>query len=139
MAIGKAGALALLLAFLLPLSGCVALTDALAPPYVPEPIHVYDMAAFEADVLECRAAGANYKPHFSFGAVASSAVKGATADSSLVPLYPPVLAWGAAGGAAGATADGLDVMSGSHAAVFKNCLHDETQIDHSAVLINPKE
>lgn len=130
--------IALLLALPL-LSGCAAITDALAPPYVPVPIHVYDMAAFEADVLECRQAGANYKPHFSFGTVATAAVRGATADSSLVPLYPPVLAWGAAGGAAGATADGLDVMSGSHAAVFKNCLHDETQIDHSAVLINPKE
>lgn len=120
------------------LSGCEAITDALAPPYVPVPIHVYDMAAFEADVLECRQAGANYKPHFSFGAVASSAVKGATSDSSLVPLYPPVLAWGAAGGAAGATADGLDIMSGSHANVFRNCLHTETLIDHSAVLVDPR-
>lgn len=136
MAIGRV--IALLLALPL-LSGCAALTDALSPPYEPQPIHIYDRPTFDADVLECRQAGKDFKPKFSFGAVASAAVKGATADSSLVPLYPPVLAWGAAGGAAGATADGLDVMSGSHAAVFKNCLHDETQIDHSAVLVNPKD
>lgn len=135
MAIGRvtAGLLALPL-----LSGCVALTDALAPPYIPEPIHIYDQDVFEADVRECRQAGADFKPHFSFGSVATAAVRGATSDTSLVPLSPLVPVYGAAGGALGATTDGLDVMSGQHAAVFRNCLHDETLIDHSAVLADPR-
>lgn len=129
----------LLLALPLLLSSCVSIADALAPPYIPEPIHVYNQAVFDADVLECRQAGANFKPRFSFGSVATAAVRGATSNTSLIPISPYVPVWGAAGGAAGATADGLDVMSGQHANVFRNCLHDATQIDHSAVLVNPKE
>jgi hypothetical protein len=127
----------LLLALPLCLGGCTTLTDALAPPYVPEPIHIYDQMSFASDVIECRKAGANYKPHFSFGNVATAAIRGASSDTSLVPLSPLVPVYGAAGGAAGAAADGLDVMSGSHANVYRHCLHDETLIDHSAVLANP--
>lgn len=130
----------LLLVALLPcLSGCASIADALAPPYVPEPIHVYNQTTYDVDVLECQQAGASYKPHFSFGAVATSAVRGATSDTSLVPLSPLVPVYGAAGGAVGAAADGFDVMSGSHANVFRHCLRDETLIDRSAVLANPRE
>lgn len=120
------------------LGGCADISTALNPPYVPEPIHVYSEAQYEADNRECAKAGGDYKPKFSFGTVASKAFDGATADTSLIPVTPMVMAYGAAGGAASAASDGLDIMSGQHANVYRNCLHDETQIDRSAVIANPR-
>lgn len=128
----------LLLLLPLLLGGCADITTALNPPYEPEVIHLYNSDAFKADDDECKAAGANYKPHFSIGKVAAAAVTGATSNTSLIPVSPLVPAYGAAGGAVGAAADGLDVMSGQHANVYRNCLHDETHWDHSAVLADPR-
>jgi len=121
----------------LALSGCADLTAALAPPYVPKPIHVYKPVQFAADDAECAKAGATYVPKFSIGSVATATVDGATSNSSMIPLSPWVPVAGAAGGALRSSADGLDVMSGQHANVYRNCLHDETLIDGSAVLVNP--
>lgn len=129
-------AIAAALPFLL--CGCATLTDALAPPYVPEPIHIYDAAQYAADVKECQAAGANYRPRFSVGSALSKTVGGATANTSLIPLSPLVPVYGAAGGAVGAAADGFDVMSGAHANVFRNCLRDETRRDRSAIVADPR-
>lgn len=129
-----------LLALTLPLllAGCGDLASALQPPYNPEPIHIFDQAQYQSDVDECRAAGANYKPHFSFGAVATAAVSGASANTSLIPFSPIVPVYGAAGGAAGAAAQGLDVMNGAHANVFRNCVRDETRRDRSAIVADPR-
>lgn len=126
------------LALPLLLGGCADLATALVPPYVPEPIHIFDQDQYAADVAECRTAGANYKPHFSVGAVATAAVTGATADTSLIPFSPVVPLYGAAGGAAGAAAQGLDIMSGQHSNVFRNCLRDETRRDRSAIVADPR-
>ncbi len=128
----------LALAILPLLAGCQDVSTALVPPYIPEPIHIFDHAQYEADVAECRAAGARYKPHFSFGSVASAAVSGATSDTSLIPFNAAVPIYGAAGGAVGATANGLDIMSGQHANVFRNCLRDETRRDRSAIVADPR-
>lgn len=129
-----------LLACALPLllAGCADLATALSPPYIPEPIHIYDPTQYAADVEECKTAGAAFKPHFSFGAVASSAVTGATGNTSLIPFSPIVPVYGAAGGAVGAAAQGLDVMNGQHANVFRNCLRDETRRDRSAIVADPR-
>ncbi len=128
------------LATVLPLllSGCAGLTDVLAPPYMPEPIHVYDQAQYDADVAECRLAGANYKPQFHLGTVVAKTMDGATSNSSLIPVSPWVPVAGAAGSALSATTDGLDVMSGQHANVFRNCLRDETRRDRSAIVADPR-
>lgn len=128
----------LLLALPLFLCGCAPFTDMLAPPYVPEPIHVFDQAQYDADVAECRAAGAAYKPHFSVGTAIAKTVDGATSNTSLIPLSPLVPAYGAAGGVLGAASDGLDVMSGQHANVFRNCLRDSVRRDRSAIIADAR-
>lgn len=120
------------------LSGCASLTDMLAPPYLPEPIHVYDADQFAADVLECKTAGANYKPHVSLGSALAMTVEGATSNTSLIPISPLVPVYGAAGGALGAASDGFDVMSGQHSAVYRNCLRDEVRRDRSAIVVDPR-
>lgn len=127
------------LAISLCLCGCASITDMLAPPYVPQPIHIYDQVSYEADRVECSAAGASFKPRFSIGSAVARTVTGATSNTSLIPISPLVPVYGAAGGALGAASDGFDVMSGAHAAVYRNCLHDETLIDHAAVLADPRE
>ena len=129
---------ALALFVLFALGGCADLTAALAPPYVPEPIRVYKPEEYAIDDAECAKAGANYVPKFSIGSVLTATVDGGTSNSSMIPLSPWVPVAGAAGGALRASADGLDVMSGEHANVYRNCLHDETLIDGSAVLVNPR-
>ena len=40
-----------LVVVLLPLAGCAELTNALAPPYVPQPIHVYDAVQHLVEVM----------------------------------------------------------------------------------------
>lgn len=129
------------LIWLLPLllGGCATFTDALAPPYVPVAIHIYDQAQYDADAQECLLAGANWKPQFSFGSAIAKTVDGATANTSLIPISPLVPAWGAAGGALGAASDGLDLMSRQHANVFRNCLRDETRRDRSAIVADPRD
>lgn len=121
------------------LGGCANLLDMLAPPYVPEPIHVYDQAQYAADVGECQAAGAAFKPHFSIGSAVAKTVTGATSNTSLIPISPLVPAYGAAGGALAATSDGLDVASRQHANVARNCLRDMTRRDRSAVVADPRD
>ena len=128
-----------ILALCLVLGGCTGLQAVIAPPYVPEPIHIYDQAQYAADVLECSAAGANFKPQFSLRTIITKSVQGATSNTSMIPLSPLVPAYGAAGGALGAASDGLDVMSGQHAAVYQNCLRDELHNDHAAVLVDTRE
>lgn len=125
------------LAAALSFSGCAAITDALAPPYNPLPIRVYDNVQFAADITECKLAGKNWVPQFSFRSFASKTVDGATSNTSLIPIDPLIPLYGAAGGAASAASDGLDFASGQHANVYRNCLHDETLIDRSAVIANP--
>lgn len=49
------------------LTGCAPMLAMLAPPYVPQPIHVYGQSAYAADLAECQAAGAAFKPQFSIG------------------------------------------------------------------------
>ena len=120
------------------LGGCGDLETALNPPYAPEPIHIFDAAGYQADLKECQAAGAAYKPHMSIAGVVSKTVDGATANTSLIPVSPLVPLYGAAGGAVGAASDGFDVMSGQHANVYRNCLRDETRRDHSAILADPR-
>jgi hypothetical protein len=120
------------------LCGCTQITDMLAPPYVPQPIHVYDQVAYEADVAECSAAGASFKPRFSIGSALARTVTGATSNTSLIPISPLVPVYGAAGGALGAASDGFDVMSGQHAFVFQNCLRDEVRRDRSAIIADPR-
>ena len=128
--------LLLLLPFFLP--GCAAITDLLAPAYTPQPIHIYSPAQYAADELECKTAGANFKPQASIGTLITKTVDGATSNTSLIPISPMVPFYGAAGGLAQGGSDALDVASGQHANVFRNCLHDETLIDHSAVLADPR-
>lgn len=129
--------LALIFPFLL--TGCGAIADMAAPAYEPETIRIYDQAQYQADVNECRAAGAAYKPHFSLGGAVTRTLDGASSNSSLIPLSPLVPAYGAAGGAAAAVNDGLDLASRAHANVFRNCLHDETARDRSAVIADPRD
>lgn len=121
------------------LCGCASLTDMLAPPYVPVPIHVYDKDQFGKDLDECKLAGKDWVPTFSIGALATKTVDGATSNTSLIPISPLVPLYGGAGGAASAAADGLDVMSGQHANVFRNCLHAELLHDHAAVVADPRD
>jgi hypothetical protein len=130
-------AMRLLLALPL-LAGCAPIADVLAPPYVPVPIHIYDQAQYEADKAECAAAGVAFVPQFSFGSALSQTVDGATSNTSLIPVSPLVPAYGAAGGAIRAASDGLDVMSGQHASVYRNCLSDELRNDKSAIVADPR-
>lgn len=118
-------------------SGCAPIAALVNPAYIPQPIHVYDQATYDADVAECLTAGANYKPSLSVGSVASSTFSGATSNLSLVPFSPAVPAYGALGGAAGSVSGGLDIMSRSHRNVAKNCLERMTGWDHSAIVANP--
>ena len=122
----------------LALSGCGVITNALAPDYEPVPIRVYLPSQYASDVAECSAAGKSYTPKFSLGGALAKTIDGATSNSSMIPLSPLVPAYGAAGGAAKAASDGFDVASETHANVYRNCLHDETQIDKSAVLADPR-
>jgi hypothetical protein len=119
-------------------AGCAPLADLLAPPYVPVPIHVYEQVQYDADLAECRAAGAAFKPQFSVGTAIAKTVDGAVSNTSLIPLSPLVPVYGAAGGAVSAASDGLDVMSAQHQNVFRNCLRDETRNDKSAVIADPR-
>ena len=118
------------------LCGCADLSAIIAPTYVPVAIHVYDAGQYAADQAECRIAGANWKPKLALGAIATKTIDGATANASLIPISPLVPVAGAAGGALG---DGLNVSSASHNNVFRHCLYDETQIDHSAVIARPED
>jgi hypothetical protein len=127
----------LLLAFLLLGTGCAPFSDLLVAPYVPIPIKVFDVATYEADVTLCRVAGANFKPQFSFGSALAKTMDGATSNASMIPVSPLVPAYGAAGAAASALGDGLDVASGQHRAVFKNCLKDFVHRDGSAIVADP--
>lgn len=129
----------LLLALPLVLCGCGAIKDAVAPAYEPVPIRIYDQVQYDADVAECRAAGIAFKPRFSFGHVVSQTVSGATSNTSLIPVSPLVPVWGAAGGAIRSTSDGLDVMSGQHQNVFRNCLRDLTRRNGSAIVADPRD
>lgn len=127
----------LLLALPLVLCGCGNIQDLIVTPYVPQPIHIYDQAQYDADVAECRAAGVAFQPRFSIGGALAKTVRGATSNTSLIPVSPLVPVYGAAGGAVGAASDGLDLMSAQHRNVFRNCLHDETRRDGSAIIANP--
>lgn len=120
------------------LTGCTSITDMLAPPYVPVPIHIYAQAQYDADVSECKAAGVAFVPRFSLGSALSKTVDGATSNTSLIPVSPLVPVYGAAGGAIRATSDGLDVMSAQHSAVFRHCLQDEIRNDKSAIVADPE-
>jgi hypothetical protein len=119
------------------LGGCASIVDAIAPPYAPEPIKIFDQAQYDSDLEMCRAAGTAYKPRFSFGKAISKTVAGATDNSSMIPLSPLVPVFGAAGGATSAAADGFDVMSREHANVFKHCLQDSLRRDGAAIIANP--
>jgi hypothetical protein len=120
------------------LCGCDTLTGILEPPYLPEPIRIYDKVQYADDVVECQAAGVAYKPHFSIGAALNKTVNGATANTSLIPISPLVPVYGAAGGLAGAASDGFDVMSAQHNNVYRNCLRDEVRRDGSAIIADPR-
>lgn len=121
------------------LGACAPLATALNPPYMPAPIHIYDQTQYDSDNKECAQAGADWKPHFSFGAVAAKTISGATSNSSLIPISPLVPAYGAAGAALSATTSGLDVMSVEHANVYRNCLRDATRRDRSAIVADPRD
>lgn len=122
---------------LLVLGGCGSVSELVNPPYVPQPIRILDQVQYNADVEECLLAGNNFKPGMSLGTIATSTFTGATTNLSLVPFNAAVPAYGAIGGAANAISNGLDVMSSSHRNVAKNCLRDETLLDHSAIIANP--
>lgn len=130
-----------MLLMLLPvlLSGCAPITDMLAPPYEPVAIRIYSQAQYEADVVECRQAGTAFKPNFSLGGALAQTVKGATSNTSLIPISPLVPIYGAAGGAVGAASDGFDVMSAQHQNVFRNCLLDAVRMDKSAIVADPRD
>ena len=121
------------------LCGCADISTVLAPPYVPDPIHIYKPLVYEADVNECLAAGAAYNPPFSVGSLLAGTWDGGTANTSLAPLDPWTVGAGAAGGAAKVLGDDLNILSGVHAIVARNCLRDETLIDGSAVLLNDRK
>lgn len=127
----------LLLALPLVLCGCGSIEDVLVTPYVPQPIHIYDQAQYNADIAQCRAASVAFKPRFSLGGAIAKTIRGATSNASLIPVSPLVPVYGAAGGAVGAASDGLDVMSAQHQNVFRNCLHDVTRRDGAAIIANP--
>lgn len=119
-------------------AGCGTLTDVATPVYSPVAIHIYAPSQYEADVREClEFAAGKFKPSMNIGTVASKTFDGATSNSSLWALNPLVPAYGAAGALAGTLADGLYGLGGSRFTVAKNCVHDETQIDKSAVVANP--
>lgn len=119
------------------LSSCTAVTNVIAPPYTPQPIRVYDQVQYTIDRAECDAAGQAWVPTFSIGELLSRTVDGAVSSSSMVPINPLVVPAGAAGGVVSSASDGFDIASGQHVNVFRNCLHDETQIDKSAVVADP--
>lgn len=129
----------LLLALPLLAGGCGAISDAIAPAYVAQPIKVFDQAKYQADVALCSAAGAAWKPQSSLGSAISKTIDGATSNTSLIPLSPLVPLYGAAGGAIGAAGDGLDLASRSHGNVTKNCLLEITHRDGSALLADPRD
>lgn len=125
------------IAALMLITGCAPIAKIIAPPYIAQPIRVYKPDQYALDLTECMKAGDDYQPSFNSGSTATATVKGATSNSSLIPISPLVPAYGAAGALLQSLMDSLDVASGSHANVARNCLHDETMIDGSAVLVNP--
>jgi hypothetical protein len=129
----------LLLALPALLCGCAPLANLVNPPYVPVSIHIFDQSQYEADWVECQAAGAAYKPRFAIGTVLSRTVTGATSNTSLIPISPLVPLYGAAGGALGAASDGFDIMSAEHNNVARNCLRDFTRHDGSAIVADPRD
>lgn len=129
----------LLAALPLILVSCAPFTDALTPAYMPAPIRIADSARYQADVAECQAAGMAYQPPDSLRGAIVETVRGATANSSMIPLSPLVPVYGALGGAVGAVNDGFDLASRQHANVFRNCLIEETRRDGSAVLADPRD
>lgn len=127
------------LALLFCLGGCATLTDTLAPPYEPQPIRVFDQAQYDADDALCKAVGTAFVPKFSIGGAVTQTITGATSNTSLIAISPLVPLYGAAGGAARAASDGLDLASRQHANVYRNCLADFTRMDRSAVIADPRD
>jgi hypothetical protein len=133
MAIGKAGLLILLLAFLLPLSGCMA-------RYEPLTLEVADSARYAADLKFCQAAGAAYTPKASAADITESAIEGGANVVSYTPINPLIPLLGAAGGAASAAsnASGYDLTGRTKTNVARHCLYDRLAADHAAIVAKPE-
>lgn len=100
-------------------------------------LSVYDQGLYQQDVLFCQTSAAKYSPDFDGNSIALGLVQGGAANISEVPLSPLVPVIGALGGAASSGANSLDVFGQAQSNVFKNCLHDKTMQDRSAILVNP--
>lgn len=129
----------LLLSLPVVLCACAPVTDILAPAYEPQTIRVFDKSQYDADNVECKTAALAFVPKFSFGGAITQTVTGATANTSLIPISPLVPLYGAAGGAVRAASDGLDLASRQHANIYRNCLHDFTSRDRSAIVADPRD
>lgn len=104
---------------------------------MPQPVLITDPLKYSLDDSFCKTVAKNYNPSFDSGSVVVGTVRGAAQNAPASVMNPVMTAIGAASGAVSSGAESLDVFGQAQANVYRNCLHDKTMQDGSAVLANP--
>lgn len=92
---------------------------------------------YSFDVSFCQGMSQKYSPDFDSNSVVLGFIQGGAQNAASAVINPLGTLAGAGGGAASSGAQSLDVFGQARANVFKNCLHDKTMQDKSAILANP--
>lgn len=116
------------------LSGCVA--NYYVPQTIGDPV---DLARFTSDQRLCIAGAMGWRPQVSLGDVAQGVLTGGTGSLAYLPINPAIPALGAAGGAIDEASKGFDWSGSRRQNVYRHCLQDMVQIDHSAIIANPEK
>lgn len=105
--------------------------------YVPAALSIDNQELYQQDVLFCQTASQKYSPSFDGNSVILGFVQGGAQNISISVLNPVMTLVGAGGGAVSSGAQTIDLFGQAKTNVFKNCLHDKTLMDKSALMANP--
>ena len=100
-------------------------------------VEVSDQPLYDADLSKCRDYALNYRPGFNFGLVGQQATEGALQNAPEAAVAPAAVALGAAGSGGSAALEGLGVLSGNQIRVLVYCMKRKTEMDHSALVLDP--
>ena len=105
--------------------------------YTPQPLLVTDELKYSFDVSFCQTIAQRYSPDFDKNSVILGFIQGGAQNVSTAVMNPLATLAGAGGGAISSGAQDFDFFGVAQSNVFKNCLHDKTLMDHSALMANP--
>lgn len=105
--------------------------------YTPVVLQLNDPKVYSEDVLFCQTVSAKYSPQFDGNSVVVGFIQGGAQSASAAVMNPLMTLAGAGGGAVSSGAQSFDLFGQAQMNVFKNCLHDKTLEDKSALMANP--